>query len=106
MYSGSQAEVQANNRTAEEAPGGHHPFSPYCQVYWEESTAVAVLDKWEFFHFVPMGKRTFCIRMEVHGEHFTRGLNTVSMKEGIASTVLWELKESVTAAKTTRQTYH
>lgn len=81
MYSGSQAEVQAKNRRGEKAQDGHYLFSTYCQVYWEGSTAVAVLDKWECFHFVPIGKRTFCIRMEVHGELFTRGLNAVSMKE-------------------------
>lgn len=36
-----------------------------------------------------MGTKTFCIRMEVHGELFTRGLNTVCMKgeEGIATAV-------------------
>lgn len=50
-------------------------------MYWEESTDTAVLDKWEIFHFVPIGKRTFCIKMEVRGELFTRGLNAVSMKE-------------------------
>lgn len=46
--------------------------------------------------------------MEVYGELFTRGLNTVSMKgeEGIASALLRELKEPVTVAKTTRQIYH
>lgn len=46
MYSGSQAEVQSKNRRAEEAPDGHNTFSTYCHVYWEEPTAVAVLDKW------------------------------------------------------------
>lgn len=60
-------------RRAEKALGGHHPFHTYCQVYWEES-------EWEFFHFVPIGNRIFCIRVEVHEELFTRGLNTVSMK--------------------------
>lgn len=45
MYSGNQAEVKAKNRGAEEVPDGPHPFSTYCQVYWEESTAVAVRDK-------------------------------------------------------------
>lgn len=66
------------------------------------------MSEWEFFHFVPIGKRTFCIIMEVYGELFTRGLNTVSMKgeEGIASALLRELKEPVTVAKTTRQIYH
>lgn len=64
--------------------------------------------EWEFFHIVPIRKKTFCIIMEVHEELFTRGLSTVSMKgeEGIASAVLREMKESLTVAKTTRQIYH